>query len=89
MPFDEETWTYLIVTVLLAFLVIFIIRRLPKIIGTFVYGFGVTTPALNLVRIIFGFALPKEPGNIGARINTIVFVMVCLVLRTAYQGTYV
>jgi hypothetical protein len=49
LPFDEPTWTYLIITVVIGLVVIFLVNFTKKAWQNFVYGRGVETPTLNLM----------------------------------------
>lgn len=49
LPFDEPTWTYLVITVVIGLVVIFFFNFTKKVWREFVYGTGVATPTLNLM----------------------------------------
>jgi hypothetical protein len=49
LPFDDETWMYLILTFGCAFFFIFGINLLPRLIQDLVYGKSIKTPAFNIV----------------------------------------
>lgn len=51
LPFDEVTWTMLIITFGIAFGTIIVLNFLPKTIRHIVYGEGVRTPSLNIFYI--------------------------------------
>lgn len=86
LPFDELTWTFLLLTFVTGFIVIFFVNFMPKIIHETLYGHGVTNPMVNLVAIFFGIGQTKLPTNNFARIILTFFLAFCLVIRTAYQG---
>jgi hypothetical protein len=86
LPFDALTWSFLLSTLLIAFVVIFIVDLMPKVVQSLFYGLGVSSPMLNVISIFFGIAQQKLPFNNFGRIILITFVMVCVVLRNGYQG---
>lgn len=86
LPFDEQTWTFLILTFLIAFLVIFVVNFMPKFLREIFYGLGVRAPMFNVVGIFFGLGMTKLPANNFARIILVFFIGFCLVIRTGYQG---
>lgn len=86
LPFDLQTWMFLVVTFFLTFLSIFTINRLPRIVQNFVYGTKVKTPILNVWSIFFGIAQTKLPIEIFSRFILILFIFFCLIIRTSYQG---
>lgn len=88
LPFDIITWICLISTFLIAFLSIFIVSKTSIGFQELFYGGQDQTPALNTLRIIFGSPLNKLPTNNFTRILLILFLYVCLVIRTAYQGVF-
>lgn len=85
-PFDFPTWTLSFVTFVVGFFVIFLISQLPKIIQDFVFGESVQFPSYNLVQIFFGIGLTILPDRNFSRFIFLMFTILCLVLRTAYQG---
>jgi hypothetical protein len=86
LPFDDETWMYLVITFGVAFSLIIIINRLNQQFQDFFYGSKVRTPAFNVVSIFFGVGQLKLPQSNFARIILMTFIYFCLVIRTAYQG---
>lgn len=54
MPFDTDTWLYIGITFLSAFVIIFFINLLPKRIRDVIFGERVTSPTLNTVGAFFG-----------------------------------
>jgi hypothetical protein len=49
LPFDVQTWKYLLLTFGCAFMLIFVINLMPRKIQDLVYGESVETPAYNVV----------------------------------------
>jgi hypothetical protein len=86
LPFDEMTWTYLIITFSCAFLFIFFMNYASKNIRSLIYGEDVNTPAFNVVAIFFGIGQTRLPLENFSRIILIIFIIFCLIIRTAYQG---
>jgi hypothetical protein len=86
LPFDDETWKYLLITFGSAFLLIFFINRLDRKFQDLIYGKKVTSPAFNVVSIFFGIGQVKLPSGNFARITLVTFMCFCLIVRTAYQG---
>ena len=86
LPFDEITWTFLLLTFLIAYIAIFIINRLPKFIQDQVYGENIRTPALNVISTFFGINLPKLPVKDMPRFIFINFAFFCLIFQTCYQS---
>jgi hypothetical protein len=88
LPFDSDTWMYLIVVFCLSFLSIFIINQFPKAFKDLVYGKNVKMPSFNVLGAFFGIGQTKLPDNNFGRIILIFFIIFCLVMRTAYQGVF-
>jgi hypothetical protein len=88
LPFDDETWKYLIITYVSVFSLIVIINRFNRKIQDFFYGQNVTSPAFNVVSIFFGIGQIKLPSGNFARITLMTFIYFCLIIRTAYQGKF-
>jgi hypothetical protein len=86
MPFDFDTWIYLISTFTGAFLLIFIINLMPKFFQNLVYGQNVKSPSFNVIGSFFGIGQITLPVNNFGRIVLIAFIIFCLIIRTAYQG---
>jgi hypothetical protein len=86
LPFDALTWSFLLSTLVIAFVVIFIVDLMPKVVQNILYGLGVSSPMLNVISTFFGIAQKKLPFSNFGRIILITFVMVCVVLRNGYQG---
>lgn len=55
MPFDVDTWMYIGITFLAAFIIIFFINFLPKRFRDVIYGERVTSPTLNTIGTFFGY----------------------------------
>ena len=89
LPFDRDTWMWIGITFVTAFIfIIFIKLTKSTSIYDFVIGPNVTTPGLNIVAIFFGIGQILLPHRNIARFIFINFVWFCLIMRTAYQGMY-
>jgi hypothetical protein len=86
LPFDIDTWQFLLITFGCSFVIIFIANLMPKVIQIVIYGRNIQSPALNVISIFFGVAMFKLPSGNFARIILMTFILFCLVIRTAYQG---
>lgn len=86
LPFDFLTWIFSILIFLTAFACIFIINLKSTKTQDIIYGENVKTPALNVIGIFFGISLKRLPTKNFSRIILMTFILLCLVLRTAYQG---
>ncbi|KAL7015704.1 hypothetical protein ACKWTF_016613 [Chironomus riparius] len=85
-PFDYTTWVFIASNFLAAFLVIFIINRLDRKFQAILYGQNIRYASLNVVSTFFGISMTKLPTKNFARFILIIFILYCLIIRTAYQG---
>jgi len=86
LPFDALTWILLFATFITITVVLFVMRFTPTKFKKFVYGHGIKTPGLNVLRIFFGIGQTKLPRESILRFILIFFVMFCLIMRTCYQS---
>ncbi|KAG5679805.1 hypothetical protein PVAND_009343 [Polypedilum vanderplanki] len=86
LPFDEPTWVLLFITFSAAFAVIFLVNFTSKPFQVLVYGHGVKIPSLNVVGTFFGIGQTKLPDLSFSRFILMMFILFCLIIRTAYQG---
>src|SRR5690349_12981924 len=86
MPFDFFTWALIASTFVASFLAILILYFVKRSIRDFVIGSNVTTPSLNVVQIFFGISQVILPRRNFARYLTMLFIIFCLIIRTAWQG---
>jgi hypothetical protein len=86
LPFDADTWMYLLITFGVAFLSIFFMNFLPKMVRNIIYGENVSMPSFNVIGTFFGIGQTRLPNNNFARIVLMSFIIFCLIFRTAYQG---
>ena len=89
LPFDDATWMWLGITFAVAFLVIIFVKLTRSTsMYEFIIGSNVTTPALNVIGIFMGIGQILLPQRNISRFLFMVFVLFCLIMRTAYQGKY-
>lgn len=88
LPFDLETWIFLIVTFLVTFLSIVIVNRLSKSTQSIVYGHEVDTPIWNVISIFFGISQTKLPTKNFPRFILTMFIYFCLIFRTCFQSKF-
>lgn len=86
LPFDIETWFWFAIFIAGGIVAIFIIKIMPKVIQNFVFGRNVQTPILNMTQAFFGVGQLTLPGRNFARYLLMMFILFCLIIRTAYQG---
>lgn len=86
-PFDAETWICCGLFFGCSFLIIFIINLMKnRQIQQFIYGTQVQYPAFNILVAFFGQSQNVLPSRSFARFLLMIFILFCLVTRTAYQG---
>lgn len=86
LPFDSDTWFWLTVFIMGGIVVICVTKLAPRSVQNFVFGRRVQTPILNLFQTVFGLGQMVLPGRNFARYILTMFILLCLVMRTAYQG---
>lgn len=86
LPFDMETWIYLILVFGIGLLAITIINRMPLWLQDSIFGQHVKSAEFNLIGTFFGIGQQKVPEYNTGRILMMVFIIFCLIIRTAYQG---
>lgn len=86
LPFDFVTWMLILFCFLVAFYVIFQMRWLDRSKQSFLFGLHVTTPAMNILGAFFGQSQTILPGRNFGRYMLMVFILFCLIVRTAYQS---
>jgi uncharacterized protein YfcZ (UPF0381/DUF406 family) len=85
-PFDEPTWTLIFVTFVIAFVTIFVVNLMTNKIRNIVIGENVSMPTLNIVAHFFGCGQIVTPRRNFARFILMVFILYCLIIRTAWQS---
>ncbi|CAG9810542.1 unnamed protein product [Chironomus riparius] len=86
LPFDDVTWILLLLTFVLAFSVIFVVKLMPKVVKTLLFGHQALHPALNILQIFFGVAQFRLPKDSVPRFILMLFIGFCLIFRTCYQS---
>ncbi|KAG5670801.1 hypothetical protein PVAND_001039 [Polypedilum vanderplanki] len=86
LPFDELTWIFLLSTFAFAFMLIFCINRMNKQVKEIFFGKCVTMPSFNVVGTFFGIGQTRLPEANFSRFILMMFIIFCLIFRTAYQG---
>ena len=86
LPFDTKTWIAIIVTLSIGVVVIQIVNRCPVEIQHFIFGRDIQTPMVNFVSTILIGSQFKTPGRNFARFILMMFIIWCLIIRTAYQS---
>ncbi|CAG9807144.1 unnamed protein product [Chironomus riparius] len=86
LPFDAVTWILLVATFITISIVLFNMRFTSNKVRKFVFGLGIQTPGLNVLRIFFGIGQTKLPKESILRFILIFFVLFCLIMRTCYQS---
>ncbi|KAG5673234.1 hypothetical protein PVAND_003298 [Polypedilum vanderplanki] len=87
-PFDITTWSLLLLTFSIAFIVIFIVNQTSKRIQNLLYGESIHFPILNVFGTFFGISQSRVPTSNFPRMVLMCFILFCLVIRTAYQGVF-
>lgn len=85
-PLEAVVWIIMIVFLSIGLLVIFILDWKYKGLRAFVYGTGIRTPVINMVKTMFGQSATKLPRRNFARFILMVFLLFCFVQRNVYQG---
>jgi Ligated ion channel L-glutamate- and glycine-binding site len=86
-PFDRIAWIVIIVTFGLGVSFILIIEFKFKKFRAFIFGTGIRHPVTNMIMVILGVSQPKLPMRNFSRFLLMMFLIQCLVLRNAYQGS--
>lgn len=86
LPFYWFVWLLIILTILSAIATVIVLSFTSISTRAFVYGTRITNPLENVTRIIFGLSQEIEPRRNFSRVLTMLFILFCLVMRTAWQG---
>ena len=85
-PFKDVVWILILMTFIVGFVVIFVIKFQSNVVKDFVFGIKNNTPFLNIFNIFFGGSMDLLPSRNFARFLLTTFVIFCFVIRTLYQG---
>ncbi|KAG5681324.1 hypothetical protein PVAND_010771 [Polypedilum vanderplanki] len=86
-PFNWFVWITLSSTLLIAVIIILIINLKFKSHKAFVYGSNVKHPIINMILGILGNQQTVLPKRNFARFILMMFLILCLVMRSVYQGS--
>lgn len=86
-PFDAEIWISLLSVLFIALLVIVTINLRLRNLKSFVFGSANRHPTMNLMIVIIGGTQSNMPKRNFSRFLLLMFVILCLVLRSAYVGS--
>lgn len=85
VPFTFSTWIAIVIMLAIAVAMIFIVKQNRSANGL-VVDLESQSPYMNLVSAFLVGEIHKEPKKNFARFLVIVWILACIVLRTAYQG---
>lgn len=86
-PYDRMVWVLLLVTLLVAIVVIFVLQFQSPRCQALVLGEDNRYPITNLCIAAYGGSQAKLPRKNFSRFLLIKFVLFCLIVRSAYQGS--
>lgn len=86
-PMDAWTWIISMITIALAFVVIYIVKKKPMHVQNFVFGERVRDPYLNVLVGLFGGSQTVLPFQNFARFLLMMYLIFCLIMRSLYQGS--
>jgi len=86
LPYDLIGWVLIVLTFSIGLIVIQVVVRLSKVKQNFVFGRRVTTPSINMTAAFFGIGQIVLPGRNFGRFILMLYIIWCLIIRTAYQG---
>jgi hypothetical protein len=86
LPFDMYTWALIGFTFAAAVNAVFFVSLTATRTKNFVFGSKVTTPFLNIAHVFFGLGQTVLPQRNFARFILMMFIIYCLIIRTAWQG---
>lgn len=86
LPFDDDTWKWIAVTFLAAFIFILLLKLTRAEFRDLVVGRNVSTPALNVLMLFSGISQVTLPRRNFARYLVMMFILFSMIIRTAYQG---
>lgn len=86
-PFESNVWILICLTLFVGIFSIFIINFKVKFLKQFIFGYGINCPLTNMFGAIIGIPQSMSPKKSFPRFLLMMFVLLCLVLRSAYQGS--
>lgn len=87
-PFALSVWFFVIISFLVGFFVIFVVKQRSKAVQNFVFGSAVKTPNLYLFIGFIGGSQNILPQRNFARFLLMALLMYSLVMRSVYQGSF-
>jgi ABC-type amino acid transport substrate-binding protein len=86
-PFSATVWILLLLTLIIGLLVILVINHKFRQVRSFVFGEKVNGPVMNMLIAVLGSQQTVLPKRNFARFILMLFIILCLVLRSIYQGS--
>lgn len=86
LPFHEDVWIAVIVTLSIGIVVTKCIELTSKNLRMFMFGNNISTPTVNFVATFLNGVQAKVPNRNFARFCLMLFIGWCLVIRTCYQS---
>lgn len=86
-PFETSIWIILLMTFCFGVGVILAINLRFKFLRNFVYGEGVNRPITNLFLVFIGSPQTVLPKTNFARFILMMILILCLIIRSLYQGS--
>jgi hypothetical protein len=86
LPFDLQTWIYSLTVFAAAFVTTFFVNRMSENVRNLFLGSSSQYPAYNILGTFFGISQTRAPDGNFARMILMIFILFCLIIRTAYQG---
>lgn len=85
-PFQYKVWVYFLVTLVVVFVIVTIVKFLSRESQDFVFGKGVESPVLNMINVFLGGSLHKLPTRNFARTILMIFMVYCFIVQNSYKG---
>lgn len=85
-PLKHLIWILFIISILIGFAIITILKIAKKEIQNFIFGNEISSPGMNLINIVLGNSLYKVPFRNFSRFIFIIFTFYCFIIRSSYQG---
>lgn len=85
-PLDYIVWVFSLLTIVIGFMTIALIKMQPLTIQKFVFGKYTQSPGLNFINIILGSSIRPVPLRNFSRFLFIVATLYFFIVRTCYSG---
>lgn len=86
-PFSGIVWISLIITLAMAVVVILLVKLKLSQLRAIFFGTNTDNPLVNLVTVILGGSQTRLPDRNFSRFILMMFIIFCLVMRSAYVGS--